>query len=116
MTMPSVAGAGLGDAIAFGVAADLTYTIYSATNSSPQTTELFAKDRSATLWKYVRLGTAQAVVLIGTMAWRAWAGGGGLARAFWPAAGGVSVGVMMYMMYAHALQAGGGQKPAQGAR
>jgi hypothetical protein len=107
-------GPGTADAIAFGVACDLTYTVFGATNSSPQTTELFASQRAGTLWKYVRLGGLQAAVLIGVMAARAAAGGGGMARAFWPAFGGVLTGAMMFALYAHAMAAGAGvPAPAQ---
>jgi len=110
------ASIGTEDAIAFGVAADLTYTVFSATNSSPQTTELFAGDRAATLMKYVKLGALQAAVLIGVMAFRAGSNGGGMARAFWPAAGGVLTGTMMWAMYAHALKAGQQQAAPAGRR
>lgn len=105
--MPIVAGAfaaesrsGNGgiDAIAFGVAAELVYTIFSSTNSSPQTTELFAAERSTTLWKYVRLGGIQSAVLVGIMAVRA--------RSAWAVAGGALAGGFMWGMYAHALKAG----------
>lgn len=91
-------GSGATDAIAFGVAADLVYNIFSATNSSPQTTELFAGERSATLWKYVRLGAGQSLILVGIMSIR----GGSI----WPVIGGAVAGVAMWMMYAHALEAG----------
>jgi hypothetical protein len=106
--MPEIMGLGSEggalDAIAFGVAADLVYNVYSATNSSPQTTELFAGDRSATLWKYVRLGAGQSVILIAIMAYRG--------RSVWPVIGGGMAGVFMHLMYSHALKAGGGEKPA----
>jgi hypothetical protein len=110
MTEPFQAAGGHGtqDAILFGVSADLVYNIFSATNSSPQTTELFAKERGQTLWKYVRLGAVQAGVLIGLMAMRAYTGGGGWARAVWAVGGGGVAGVAMWMMYAHALASGGG--------
>src|SRR5215468_6720527 len=94
------------DMIAFGVAADLVYNIYSATNSSPQTTELFAADRADTLWKYVRLGAGQAIILVGIMAIRG--------RSIWPILGGVVAGAAMHLMYSHALAAGAGQKPPAG--
>ncbi len=96
----SVLGGGSADAIAFGVAADLVYNIFSATNSSPQTTELFSKDRAATMWKYVRLGGVQSILLVGLMAWRG--------RTIWPILGGGVAGGAMWMMYRHALKAGGG--------
>jgi hypothetical protein len=91
--------------IAFGVAADLVYNVFSATNSSPQTTELFSGARADTLWKYVRLGGMQSAVLVGIMAIRG--------RSVWPIIGGAVAGVAMWMMYAHALEAGKGkQAPA----
>ena len=93
-----VATGGGMDAIAFGVAADLVYNIFSATNSSPQTTELFAGDRADTLWKYVRLGGIQSIVLVGIMAQRG--------RSWWPVIGGGMAGGFMWLMYAHALKAG----------
>jgi hypothetical protein len=85
----------------FGIYADLAYNAYSATNSSPQTTELFAGERSDTLWKYVRLGGAQvlAIGVLGTV----------LARNLWPLIGVVAVGAVMSALYAHALRAGGAQ-------
>ncbi len=86
------------DAIAFAVSADLVYNVFSATNSSPQTTELFAGDRSATLWKYVRLGGVQSVILVGIMSARG--------RTAWAAFGGLVAGGFMWGMYAHALRSG----------
>lgn len=107
----AVADGSTDDAIAFGVAASLVYTIYSSTNSSPQTTELFASDRSETLWKYVRMGGWQSALLVGIMAWRASAGPGGWRHAVWPVLGGGLTGIIMWRMYDHALTAGDGQKP-----
>lgn len=86
------------DAIAFGVAADLVYNVFSATNSSPQTTELFAGDRADTLWKYVRLGGAQSAILIAIMAYRG--------RSVWALFGGALAGGFMWAMYSHALKSG----------
>lgn len=100
----STSGPGAVDAIAFGVAADLVYNVFSATNSSPQTTELFARDRADALWKYVRLGGVQSAVLIGIMAYRG--------RTAWAVFGGVLAGVFMWGMYAHALKAGGAKTGA----
>lgn len=94
-------------AISLGVYADLAANMYSATNSSPQTTELFAGDRSETLWKYVRIGHAQAVFfgVIGSL----------LDRTLWPLIGTLSIGAIMHGMYSHALKAGSGAKPPAGA-
>jgi hypothetical protein len=96
-----VASHGGMQAVAFGVAADLVYNIYSATNSSPQTTELFAGDRAETLWKYVKLGGWQAAALVGIMALR-----GGRETGLWALAGGAVAAVFMHLMYRHALIAG----------
>src|SRR6266702_3184819 len=92
------AGLLAGAAASCGIYADLAYNTYSATNSSPQTTELFAGDRAETLMKYVKIGDVQVLVL-GTF-------GTVLARNWWPLAGAVTVGIVMHAMYAHALKAG----------
>lgn len=90
-------------AVSFGVYADLAYNLYSATNSSPQTTELFAGDRTQTLWKYVIVGHIQAVALglFGSI----------LDRTLWPLFGTLSIGAVMHGMYAHAVKAGSGVAP-----
>lgn len=90
-------------AVAFGVYADLAANMYSATNSSPQTTELFASDRSETLWKYVVVGHTQAVFfgVVGSI----------LDRTLWPLLGTLSIGTVMHCMYRHALKAGQGKAP-----
>jgi hypothetical protein len=90
-------------AVSFGVYADLAYNIYSATNSSPQTTELFAGERSDSLWKYVLIGHVQAVGL-GVF-------GSILDKTLWPLLGTVSIGAIMHGMYAHALQSGKDKAP-----
>ena len=90
-------------ALAFGVYADLAFNLYSAMNSSPQTTELFADDRADTLWKYVKIadGAAIGFGLLGVLL----AGG-----SWWPLAGALVVVVMMHLMYRHALSAGQGKE------
>lgn len=93
---------GLGAAALFGIYADLAYNTYSATNSSPQTTELFAGDRSKTLWKYVVIGDVQ-VIGLGLF-------GSVISKSGWPLFGAVAVGLVMHGMYAHALKAGGGSR------
>lgn len=98
----AVAGSLAAGSVLFGVYADLAYNVYSATNSSPQTTELFAGDRAPTLWKYVQLGGWQVGGL--TAFGMALAAPYGL---WWaPLAGGASAAVLMYLMYRHALKAG----------
>jgi hypothetical protein len=106
----AVSGAVAGGAAAaalVGIYADLAYNTYSATNSSPQTTELFAGDRADTLWKYVKLGHAQALVIGVFGSW--------LARSLWPLFGVVIVAVIMHGMYSHAVEAGKDQAPPEGA-
>ena len=85
-------------AVLFGVYAGLAYEVFSATNSSPQTTELFAGDRAETLWKYVRLGDVQ-VIAFGAFA-------SFLDRSLWPLLGVAASGIVMHGMYRHALRAG----------
>ncbi|HEY1706421.1 MAG TPA: hypothetical protein VGG75_42655 [Trebonia sp.] len=89
-------------AVTFMVTAGLVYEIVAAACSSPQTAEINAKKRSATLMKWVKLGLAQSVlfVLIAIMIaennrkrWAA-AAGGGLA------------GALLGLSYLHANKAG----------
>lgn len=85
----------------FGIYADLAYNAYGATNSSPQTTELFAADRGDTLWKYVRFGGLQvlAIGMFGTV----------VARSWWPLLGALAVGAVMTGLYRYALRSGNGE-------
>src|ERR1700756_2065376 len=86
--------------IAFLVAAGIVYEIIAAACSSPQTTEINAGARSATLMKWVNVGVGQAVIFVLIAAWldRKHAtpilAGGGLAA------------VLMYGQYMHARSAG----------
>ena len=89
-------------AVLFLAAADAAYNAYSATNSSPQTTELFAGDRAHTLWKYVKLGHVQVAGIVGFAAFVANKQG----LAMWPILGGGVVAIAMHGMYWHALQSG----------
>lgn len=100
-TPPSAKIRGATAAISFGVYADLAYNLYSATNSSPQTTELFAGEREKTLWKYVIIGHWQAFAL-GVF-------GSILDRSWWPLFGTLSIGAVMHGMYRHAVNAGKSQ-------
>ena len=82
---------GDGDAAVIGIYAAVVYDVISATNSSPQTTEINAKARADTLMKWVKLGLAQAAlfVAIGAVAeppgkkWRPIVGGGLAALLLW---------------------------------
>lgn len=99
---------GLGAAALFGIYADLAFNIYSATNSSPQTTELFAGDRADTLMKWVWVGGGAVLVfgVFGTILATKATGRLNL----WPLFGSLSVGGVMYFMYCHALKAGNGKE------
>ena len=79
------------DGVLFGVSAALVFQIFSATNSSPQTTELFAKERSGTLMKWVRRGLVTSIGFVAIMAWRT--------KSLWPIFGGGAAGASMYWMY-----------------
>lgn len=92
-------GNGAGDAVTIAVYAALTYDIISATNSSPQTTEINAAKRAPTLMKWVHLGLLQAgaFILIGVI----------LHPKHWPpAVGGVGAGIAIYAQYLHARDEG----------
>lgn len=52
------------DAVTFMVSADLVFTVIAAFCSSPQTAEINAKKRSATLMKWVGLGLGASAVFV----------------------------------------------------
>lgn len=89
------------DALSIGVTAAVVYDVISATNSSPQTTEINAKKRASTLMKWVHIGLAQAgfFVLLMTVAeppgkkWR-------------PLTGGILAMVLLYGQYVYAKACG----------
>lgn len=85
------------------VYAALTYDVISATNSSPQTTEINAAARADTLMKWVKLGLAQAAlfaavgIIIQVMRGQPW----------WPAALGSGLaGLLLWCQYVHAKNCG----------
>jgi hypothetical protein len=100
-------GNGATVAILIGVWATFALDVFSTLNSSPQTTELFSRDREDTLMHWVLIGDAAAI------------GGGTVGALFagkWApliAAGGVCV--MMHLLYRHAVQRGQDQAPPSGA-
>ena len=102
-------GFGATAAILFGVSVDATLTIFGATNSSPQTTHLFAKDRADTLMWYVWAGLIGTVIVVGIMAMGAFKDGGAKLAA-WPILGGVISGGGMMWLYKHAVKSGGGKE------
>lgn len=86
-------------AIKVAVYATLMYDVISATNSSPQTTEINAAKRGPTLMKWVHLGLAQgaAFVFIGMC----------LDKERWPPLlGGGLAAVLLYAQYRYALKSG----------
>ncbi|HTW09163.1 MAG TPA: hypothetical protein VME46_16775 [Acidimicrobiales bacterium] len=88
-----------GAAVKVAVFATLMYDVISATNSSPQTTEINAQKRGATLMKWVRLGLLQGAgfVLIGVA----------LDPERWPPLlGGGLAGYLLWAQYRHALRSG----------
>jgi hypothetical protein len=88
-------------AILIGVWATFALDVFSTLNSSPQTTELFAKDRQDSLMHWVKIGSATAV------------GGGAVAtvisRRAWPLIATVVVALSMWFLYVHAVHRGQGQ-------
>ena len=96
-----VGGAAFGSiaaGIAFLAACDVAFNAYSASCSSPQTTELFAEDRQDTLehWTWIADGTAVGFGVLGSVIGGSW----------WPLIGAVIVVVMMHYYYRHAVKRG----------
>jgi hypothetical protein len=98
--MPEIGDIRNGDkALKVAIYATLTYDIISATNSSPQTSEINAKKRAPTLMKWVYIGLIQAA-------------GFGILGAImdedtWPPIMGVTLAsVILWIQYHHAIQAG----------
>lgn len=86
-------------AVKVAVYAALMYDIISATNSSPQTTEINAQKRASTLMKWVYLGLAQGVLFVGI--------GMYLDKERWPPLmGGGIAAVLLYGQYQYALYQG----------
>ena len=92
---------GDGDAGIVAIYAALMYDVISATNSSPQTTEINAAARADTLMKWVKLGIMQGALFVGIGAaieapgkrWR-------------PVLGGGLAAVLLWCQYVHAKNAG----------
>ena len=98
--MAEIVGDG-SDAGVVAIYAALTYDIISATNSSPQTTEINASKRADTLMKWVKIGLVQAALfaVIGMVIeqpgkrWR-------------PLVGSGLAGGLLWFQYVHAREAG----------
>lgn len=88
------------DGIAFLVSAGIMYEIIAAACSSPQTTEINAGPRSATLMKWVWIGVGQGVAFVLIAAW--------IDRRHRKAilAGGTVAAVLMLASYYHARSCG----------
>ena len=98
----------------FGVYADLGFNLFSALNSSPQTTELFAEDRAETLWKYVKIADAVALSFGAFGSMLTYMSPQTRKLALWPMMGAVVVVVIMHLMYHHALNAGSARASGEG--
>jgi hypothetical protein len=99
------------DAATVAIYAALMYDVISATNSSPQTTEINATARADTLMKWVKIGMAQGVLFIGIGMFIERPG-----KRWRPALGGGLAAVLLWIQYCHAKNAGlrnGGQGTEQ---
>jgi len=76
---------------------------YGTFNSSPQTTELFASAREKTLIKWVRIGTANALVFGSIGAW--------IGRSVWPLVGTLAVVTELEFLYRYAAREGQKEAP-----
>lgn len=89
------------DAAVIGVSAAVVYDVISATNSSPQTTEINARARSKTLMKWVNIGLAQAALFVGIMVAAEPRG-----KKWRPLLGGGIAMLLLWVQYRHARDAG----------
>ena len=97
--MADLTSIGADDAVTFMVSAGLVYEIIAAACSSPQTAEINASKRSATLMKWVKIGLAQSALFVVIAA--TYLKGG------WPAVwGGVLAGALMAWSYIYANKSG----------
>lgn len=86
-------------AVTVAIYATLMYDIISATNSSPQTTEINASRRAATLMKWVHLGLVQGLLFVAIGVY--------LDKDRWPPLmGGGIAAVLLYGQYKYALKSG----------
>src|ERR1035437_9182555 len=89
-----------GNGIAFLVSAGIVYEVIAANCSSPQTAELNASTRAATLMKWVNLGCGQAALFVVAAALF----DRGHAKPI--LAGGALAGGIMYALYTHSIKSG----------
>ena len=95
-------GNGLGS-VKVAVYATLMYDVISATNSSPQTTEINARTRADTLMKWVKLGIAQGALFVVLGAYIEKRSGG---DPWAPIIGGGLAAALLWAQYVHAKNAG----------
>jgi hypothetical protein len=89
------------DAAVIGISAAVVYDVISATNSSPQTTEINAAARAPTLMKWVNIGLAQGALFVFIMMLAEPPG-----KKWRPVIGGGLAGVLLWTQYVHARNAG----------
>jgi hypothetical protein len=89
-----------GSGVAFLVSSGIVFEIIAAACSSPQTAELNASTRAATLMKWVNIGLAESLVFIVIAAYV----DPGHRKPIM--AGGLLAAAIMYFSYAHAKKAG----------
>lgn len=89
------------DAAVIAIYAALMYDVISATNSSPQTTEINAAARADTLMKWVKVGLVQGVgfMLLGAAVERP-------GKRWRPILGGGLAALLLWCQYVHARNAG----------
>lgn len=92
---------GEADAAVIGISAAVVYDVISATNSSPQTTEINAKARAPTLMKWVNIGLAQGALFVAIMMIAEPPG-----KKWRPMVGGGLAGLLLWCQYVHAKNAG----------
>jgi hypothetical protein len=89
------------DAAIIGISAAVVYDVISATNSSPQTTEINAKSRAPTLMKWVHIGMLQGLLFVFLMMAAEPPG-----KKWRPLLGGGLAALMLECQYLHAKKAG----------
>jgi hypothetical protein len=89
------------DAAVIGISAAVVYDVISATNSSPQTTEINAAARAPTLMKWVNIGLAQGALFVFIMMLAEPPG-----KKWRPVIGGGLAGVLLWTQYVHAKNSG----------
>lgn len=90
-------------AIVIGIYATLALDFFGGVTSSPQTTELFAKDREDTLMKYVWIADIGGLGIGAIMSW--------VDETPYPFIGAAIIAIPMHFLYKHAAKVGKSQTP-----